>query len=1200
MYRWSGIASTMILAMTISLAGGRICAAEAGEMKRLHKTLARFDTVRALSMRALMKAQDLKCIRLYGRGYGLDMAEAEAEDLLIEGLWLFEYLYAMDVTSIGLVSYSAADRHPHLAAELAAFRAFLPEAAAKVIAYYEKVARTYAQDLAAVKAAAQKRTPLKFAVLPAQAWTEAPIQKLAGDGFRLGWNWPVLAREGSVYARHLKQHHYDRERLLRMAVEAGIDYVRPDDPNVFDWPDLETAEGNYDWRKVDEILGLLRKYKLAIYLPIPVSQTTAPDWLVKKLGGSATIGEPRKMRPWETMFFMGVKNRREEYAPPNLFQPEVAKAFARYCGALVRHVKASGVPIVAVDLIGARTMAEYAGPEAVARWRMWLQKRYAGKPLPWGKNVTAATAELPKVELHKAADTAGKRMMVDVVRWRETEMVEYLRVGVEAVRKAVPEAPILAFWGGTAEFNEAMDGRNDERLIRELGLGAMGFTSGENIHDNLRRSLSPVHFSACTTHTGSGNAFAQYAFSSYMHDTLCLHTWPSPITRGFYWGDCYLYPDLRWRWSALNSWRRFHERAQGMAPEMLNARPVPQVAMLWSDTSLKFQAFIRDYVGGTYGFHPGAANYNRIGCIGWDRLLDGLCLPYNIISEDQIRQGELTGYKLLVMPAVQALPKAVADQVRTFVRNGGIAVATSAPALYGADLEQQGGGQLADVFGADFERFRGRSVVAETPMGTPRREGWIHPWWEPNRHKIQVNSDSQRTLFCSFKPRQNAKVLEKFTSGEAAVIMNTFGQGKAVAIGYPLGRESFLSDVYHQHYGHNWADLPYGPYFHQELLRWLELLLPKLGFQPRVVVAEEIVPRAIGRDAGWPSLLWPRKNGGYQDFVWKTGHTGHRGFAPRSVEVGLRARDGNPNQYLTLYNREGAYGYDPGVIHFESTSKQLRIELGRTGKLLVYDLSLDCPVPAKVERSRNNRRQVTAFQTMLEPSMGKMFVLSTDGTFRKYAGRRQRGRSDRELLAAVRPFAFGRKPPELVVIGQGNIIRFLAKRGPKGVVISCESRLFLEAAERLAARLGKDFRIAPRISRVSPRIQGQHGGINGCVENYKTIETPDIILGNRNDSHHLAKEEISYGLHLDHNPRLPIVTSRSFPGPGRAVIVLTRPYTRKHLGNIGEDKVKGGLFKQEPAPAQLVIGASDPAGMMLGVKTLEKLVKKAARQTRKR
>ena len=1143
-----------------------------------------------------MAAQDLKCICLYGRGFGLDLPEAPAEDLLIEGLWLFVELYALDMTAVSIVSYAAANSHAGLEEEIRNFEAWLPEEARRTAAYYTKVREALSSAAVRVReaAAATNAAPvLQSAPAPRQA--ASPAGKIAGDGFMMGWNWPFIPREGSFYARHLSQHGYTADRIFELAREAGIDYVRPDDQNVFDWPDVEKQPGSYDWTRVDEILALAKKHGFPIYLPIPLGTTAAPDWLTNRLGAAASLGTPAKVQPWEHMFFMGMPNTRDVYAPANLFNQEVAAAFARYVTALVRHVKNSGVSIVAVDLIGPRRMPDDFSDAGLKRWRSWLERKYGSSPLPWDSGMKPSEAALPNPDFFSATNAATRRQLLDYVKWREDDFCRYVWTGVEAVRQADPHVPITCFYGETMEFNDGAFGRHHEHLVQELGLVPFHFTPGHNFYDNLRRAYSPAGFSGCTTHTGSGNAFAQYAFSSFIHDSLVIHTWPCPIARGFYWGDCFPYPDLRWRWSALNSWRRFLDRAQGMAPEMLHTKPAPQVAMLWSDTTHKFQSFIKDWVGGTYGFRADAANYHRIGCIGWDRLLDGMGMNYDVVTEDGVRQGRLGSYSLLIMPSVQALPGDVAERIRAFAADGGLVVATSAAALYGEDMEMKGGGQLADVFGADFDRFLGISVVAETPMGTPRREGWIHPW-APNPQKAELGSDSMRTLFCCFKPRAGAQTLETFTSGEPAVISNSFGRGKAVIIGYPIGRQSFLSDVYHEHYGHNWADMPYGPYFHQELMTWLELLWCRIGFERAAIVAKETGPRAIGRDAGWPSLLWPQKNGGYPFFVWKTGAQGSQ-FAPRSVETAIRRGEGNPCAYLTIYNREGAYGYDPGVIHFESSSKELRIELDMPDVKRIYDLSLQCPVPFTRERSLDGRRTVCAFQTQIEPSMGKMFVVSTNETILLYEGRRERGMSDSDILSAVRRIASRNvEPPSLATLNEKAVLEFLAARAAKNPVISCESPLFLPAAERLSTVIGKALHATARISRTAPRITAQHGGINSCVENFEIVESPDIIIGNRNTSHHLAKEEPSYGLEVDHNPRVPFVTSSSMPGPGRSIIMLLRPYARRPAK---PEENNGRLFVEIPTNTVLIISASEPAGMDKAIDHIEQLVKRARREARK-
>jgi len=201
--------------------------------------------------------------------------------------------------------------------------------------------------------------------------------------------------------------------------------------------------------------------------------------------------------------------------------------------------------------------------------------------------------------------------------------------------------------------------------------------STQSIWDDLRRTFSDTQYSVCNTHSGGGNAFLQYAFSGYIHGSLAAHTWPVPMLRGFFRPDHIMYADMRPKWSTLFDWRRFHERAQGMAPEMLNTIPAPQAAILWSRTSDLHQSFSEDWGGGTYGFSMGLANYHRIGCVGWDRLLNMVNLTHDFVTKRQAADGALSRYKLLIMPAVQALPQDVGEAVWKFAQAGGKIIATS-------------------------------------------------------------------------------------------------------------------------------------------------------------------------------------------------------------------------------------------------------------------------------------------------------------------------------------------------------------------------------------------------------------------------------------------------------------------------------------------------------------------------------------------
>ncbi len=593
------------IAFSLALAAFAVCsggAQPAYAQQDVNATIEQFDEVRALAMRALLRAQELKTACLYGRGFGLRMPEYVAEDVLVEGLWLFDYLNSMDTTSMSLICYATAAEHPNLERELALFRAYLSEAAHKTSQYYDKVAAALDEAVRRVNAAGNKKARFFVDTIPAQPWTgDAAIQASAGDGFNLGWSWPVVHGELTRLGRYLKQHGYAQDRILTLAKEAGIDFIRPADPNLFDWVDVEIEQGKYLWDRIDKMLALLKKHELALWLPVPSSNTSPPQWLRERLGNEAVLmgsdGKPLAVRTGYSSRTTGIGDFRQYNNPPNLFNPDVSAAFARYIRQLVTHVKESGVRIAAVQLDNAGGLNQSYGSAVDERWRAWLKKNNVDPLERWNMAIDKTEAILPiKAGTLGLTDVGRKRMFSDIRRWREDECVDYFRLQAAAIRSAAPDVPICTGSSESGGFNESTNGRPDERLVRELKLLPFGGGNGPSVWDDLRRSYSPVPWSASLAGDGWWVSSAQYSFSSYVHGSFTIISAPVPVLRGFYRGDAFLYPDLRWRWSSLRGWRRYHERAQSMAPEMLNTKPLPLAAVLWSDTSNRYQSFIRDRV----------------------------------------------------------------------------------------------------------------------------------------------------------------------------------------------------------------------------------------------------------------------------------------------------------------------------------------------------------------------------------------------------------------------------------------------------------------------------------------------------------------------------------------------------------------------------------------------------------------------------
>ena len=189
------------------------------------------------------------------------------------------------------------------------------------------------------------------------------------------------------------------------------------------------------------------------------------------------------------------------------------------------------------------------------------------------------------------------------------------------------------------------------------------------------------------------------------------------------------------------------------------------------------------------------------------------------------------------------------------------------------------------------------------------------------------------------------------------------------------------------------------------------------------------------------------------------------------------------------------------------SSKQLAIQVDRGDVTGIYDISLGCAVPFEKKGGS------LTLQTMIEPSMARMLALSTDGVIRLYEGNRVHGGlSDEQVCEAVKKIAAGReKPREHVVIGEKQIIEFLAERGPEGISISAEQPTFMPAARKLAEAIRKAFGKEARIDhpqRPANRLRhGRRGPPDGKLVRHRREDVLLRVLGGGQRAGHSERRQ---------------------------------------------------------------------------------------------
>jgi beta-galactosidase len=138
---------------------------------------------------------------------------------------------------------------------------------------------------------------------------------------------------------------------------------------------------------------------------------------------------------------------------------------------------------------------------------------------------------------------------------------------------------------------------------------------------------------------------------------------------------------------------------------------------------------------------------------------------------------DLSGYKLVIAPALHVLPEAAADNLKRFVMNGGVLVATPRTGVkdeVNAVVNMPLPGLLADVFGVIVEEYDSLPTGVKQDL-------------EFSVHELATVEPPSAQVLCDILAPNTAEVIARYTrdyyAGEPAITLNRYGQGKAVYVG---------------------------------------------------------------------------------------------------------------------------------------------------------------------------------------------------------------------------------------------------------------------------------------------------------------------------------------------------------------------------------------------------------------------------------
>lgn len=502
---------------------------------------------------------------------------------------------------------------------------------------------------------------------------------------------PKLVLGTAWYPEHWDESRWEADLSLMQA--AGINMVRIGE---FAWSRMEPQEGRFDFAWLDRAIALAAKHNIKTVMGTPTA--APPAWLTYKY--------PETLAIWEDGQRATHGNRthyRFTSAKYLEFSHRIAEEMARHFG----HNP---------DVIGWQIDNEY-GPvsydeETRAKFQRFLQERYKtldALNAAWSTNYWSQTYDDWK-EIPVPIGGHNPSLMLEWKRFVTACYVAYQRNQVEAIRANADRRQFIThnFMGFNGNFDHyAMTADLDlASWDNYVGWGHVDPLWNGQVHD-LTRGFKRQNFWVMETQPGSVN----WAPVNNMLDRgeVRRMAWEA-IGHG---ADAVSY----WQWrSALGGQEQMHGSLLGadgrprplydevsqiggefakVADVIYGTSPAPQTALLFdydSRWAIEFQKHHKDFDPVKY-----VNTYYR---------------PLRLLTQDVDivhPSAPLSGYKLVIAPALNVLPDATVQHLIEYVRGGGhlvLGARTGMKDVHNALLpSRQPGDALAKLLGGDVVDF---------------------------------------------------------------------------------------------------------------------------------------------------------------------------------------------------------------------------------------------------------------------------------------------------------------------------------------------------------------------------------------------------------------------------------------------------------------------------------------------------------------
>jgi len=581
-------------------------------------------------------------------------------------------------------------------------------------------------------------------------------------------NRPVVFFGADYYPEQWPEDRWPED--ARLMEEAGFNVVRLAE---FAWSKMEPRPAKFDFNWLDRLLEILQSHGISAVLGTPTA--SPPPWLM--------AGNPDIFRVREDGRRVTYGNRCE-YCPN---APAYRKYVRRIVTAMAKHF--ANHPAVIGWQIDNEMGERCFCPECQARFQEWLRKCHGSlKALntAWGTNFWSHVYNNWK-EIPVPLTTGGSPnpgLALDFRRFVSDSYVAYQQLQVDILRETCPHHFItnnfmgfgyegldyfelarpldhvswdnypFGFWhkefprdnaGGLALGHDAMRGLKQKNFwVMEQQAGPSGW---ETLSPSPRPGQLRLWAYQAIAHGADGVVFfrwrtARYGTEQYWHGLLDHHGQPG---------------------------RRYAEIKQ-MGAEL------QKIGKLVQGSSVKANVAILQSYDSRFAFQvqPNNAQFNFGEHV---RHLHQALFSTNVGVDVLAPDADLTGYKLVIVPALHILTEPIVANLKSYVQEGGILVVTPRTGVKddnNAVVDQPLPGLLSEVCGV---------MVAEYDCllaGITQSVKFTLP-------ELKALDPVPARIWCDILEPAGAQVLARYTddyyANQAAITLNDFGKGQAIYIG---------------------------------------------------------------------------------------------------------------------------------------------------------------------------------------------------------------------------------------------------------------------------------------------------------------------------------------------------------------------------------------------------------------------------------